>query len=62
MEKKDFGGALDYFPLLSYFGFWLQGALLGSVVTGDWRLMALGAVTLPAVFALVVAAVRSGKA
>jgi uncharacterized membrane protein len=58
MEKSRFDRALDYFPILAYFGFWLQGAALAAVITGDVRLMALGLVTIPAVAAMVVAVLR----
>jgi len=58
MDEKRFDKLLDYFPLLAYFGFWLQGAAISSVITGDPRLMALGVVTLPALAAMVAAAVR----
>jgi hypothetical protein len=47
---------IDYFPLLAYFGFWLQGAAISSIITGDYKLMLLGLVTLPALAALGLAA------
>jgi sulfite exporter TauE/SafE len=52
---------LDYFPCLAYLGFWFQGALLGSIVTGEPKLMALGIVTLPALLALALAARKIRK-
>lgn len=55
MNSSRFDRLLDYFPLLAYLGFWLQGAALSAVITGDPRLMKLGVVTLPALLALLAA-------
>ncbi|HUT55769.1 MAG TPA: hypothetical protein VM658_20430 [bacterium] len=49
---------LDYYPILAYAGFWLQGAAVAALLTRDPRLIALGLVTIPAVAAMAVAAVR----
>ena len=49
---------LDYFPILAYAGFWLQGAALAALITRDPRLIALGLVTIPAVAAMLAAVVR----
>ena len=58
MDQEKFDRLLDYFPLLAYFGFWLQGAAISSVFTGEPRLMALGLITLPALAAMAWAALR----
>jgi hypothetical protein len=56
MDKEKFDKLLDYFPIIAYFGFWLQGAAISSVFTGDPRLVALGFVTAPAIAAMLWAA------
>ena len=56
MDKEKFDKLLDYFPVIAYFGFWLQGAAISSVVTGEPRLMALGFITAPAIVAMAFAA------
>jgi sulfite exporter TauE/SafE len=56
MNREKRRRLLDYFPLLAYLGFWLQGAALGALLTRDPRLIALGLVTLPALLALGLAA------
>ena len=58
MESTRFDKLLDFSPLLAYFGFWLQGALLPSFMTEEPRLVWLGIVTLPAIIALILAALR----
>ena len=58
MKDTKFNRALDYFPILAYFGFWLQGAALASIMTGEIRLMALGVVTLPAMAAMAAAVLK----
>lgn len=58
MKNSRFDRALDYFPLLAYFGFWFQGAALGALLTRDPRLIAFGLITLPALIALTAAAVK----
>ena len=58
MERSRFDRALDYFPILAYAGFWLQGAALSALITGDLRLIALGLITLPALFAMALAILR----
>ncbi len=58
MEKSKFEKIVDFFPLIAYGLFWLQGALIGSIVTGEPKLMALGFVTIPAIAAMVAAAVK----
>jgi sulfite exporter TauE/SafE len=47
---------VDYLPLLALLGFWLQAAVVGSLLSNDLRLVALGVVTLPALAALGLAA------
>ncbi len=49
---------LDYFPIIAYFGFWLQGAAIGALMTGEPKLIALGVVTTPAMAAMVYAAYK----
>jgi predicted branched-subunit amino acid permease len=61
MEKTKFEKAVDYFPLIAYGAFWFQGALIGSIVTEDPKLMALGFVTTPAIAAMIAAAVKIRK-
>ncbi len=61
MESSRLDKAIDYFPLLAYLGFWIQGALVSSFITGDWRLMVLGVVTAPAMIAMVLAALKVRK-
>jgi hypothetical protein len=61
MEGSRYERLLDYYPILSYAGFWLQGAFIGAILTGDARLMKLGFVTLPAICAMVAAAFRIHK-
>jgi|GEM_PF-3507536 len=58
METGRFDKILDYFPLISYISFWLQGALLPSFMTEDPRLIRLGVVTLPALICFFIAALR----
>lgn len=58
MKPSRWNQALDYFPILAYFGFWLQGAALGAILTGDPRLLKLGFVTAPAILAMLLAAVK----
>ncbi|OGP61133.1 MAG: hypothetical protein A2V67_09095 [Deltaproteobacteria bacterium RBG_13_61_14] len=58
METSRWDQVLDYFPILAYFGFWLQGAVLGAILTGEPRLMKLGFVTAPAILAMLLAVVR----
>jgi uncharacterized membrane protein len=57
-ELNRSGRMLDYFPILAYAGFWLQGAALAALITREPRLIALGVVTIPAVAALALAALR----
>ena len=52
---------LDYFPILAYFGFWLQGAALAALLTRDSRLIALGLVTAPALAAMILAVIKIRK-
>ncbi|UCD85277.1 MAG: hypothetical protein JSU92_03540 [Deltaproteobacteria bacterium] len=61
MEPSRFDKILDYFPILAYFFFWLQGAAIGAIITGDPRLMKLGFVTLPAIAAMILAVFRIRK-
>lgn len=61
MEDSRFSRLLDYFPLIAYGGFWLQGALISSIFTGEPKLMALGLVTLPAIVAMLLAVARIRK-
>ena len=61
MDKDKFDRLLDYFPLLAYFGFWLQGAAISSIFTGEPRLMGLGLVTLPAIAAMLYAAKKIAR-
>ena len=49
---------LDYYPILAYFGFWLQGALIGALITGEPKLIMLGLVTVPALLALLIAVIK----
>ncbi len=58
MERSRVDGLLDYLPILAYFGFWLQGALIGSIVTREPKLIALGFVTAPAIIAMLLAVVK----
>lgn len=58
MESTRFEKFLDYLPLLAYFSFWIQGAFLPSFMTEEPRLVWLGVVTLPALIALILAAMR----
>ena len=58
MDKQKFDRLLDYFPIIAYFGFWLQGAAISSIFTGEPRLMALGFVTAPAIAAMIWAAFK----
>jgi len=44
---------LDYFPLLSFFLFWLFSALAGALKINDPGILKLGLFTLPAVAALI---------
>lgn len=59
-SKKD--KLIDYFPIAAYFGFWAQGALIGAILTGEPKLMALGIVTTPAVAAMIIAGVKIYRA
>ena len=56
MDSEKFDKLIDYFPVIAYFGFWLQGAAISSIFTGEPRLMALGIVTAPAIAAMIYAA------
>ena len=56
--RSRYDQALDYFPLLAYLGFWVQGALIPSIMTGEVKLMLLGFVTTPALVCLALAALR----
>jgi predicted branched-subunit amino acid permease len=58
MSSSRLNPVLDYFPLLAYLGFWLQGAAIGAVITGDPRLIKLGLVTIPALLALLAAFIK----
>ena len=58
MKTKQPSPIIDYFPLLAYFGFWLQAGLIASIMTGEPKLMALGLVTAPAILALGAATVK----
>lgn len=58
MEKSRFDRIFDYFPILAFAGFWLQGAFIGALVTGDPRLIKLGFVTFPAIIAMLLAVFR----
>ena len=58
MKGNRFDKILDYFPIMAYAGFYLQGAVLAAIKIGDPRLMALGIVTIPAVAAMIVAIIR----
>jgi uncharacterized membrane protein YoaK (UPF0700 family) len=49
---------IDYFPIFAYF----QGAVLGALLTGEPKLMALGVVTTPAILAMVIAIVKIYRA
>ncbi len=61
MTSSLFERALDYFPIIAFFGFWLQGAAVSSLITGDPRLMALGVITVPAIAAMIVAVIKIRK-
>jgi uncharacterized membrane protein len=61
MERSGFDRVLDYFPMLAYGGFWLQGAFIGALLTGEPRLMKLGFVTAPAIMAMLLAIVKINK-
>ncbi len=60
-QSSRFDKILDYFPILAYFGFWLQGAAIGAIITGDPRLMKLGFVTIPAIAAMFLAIFKIHK-
>ena len=61
MEPSRFDKILDYFPILAYFCFWLQGAAIGAIITGEPRLMKLGFVTIPAIVAMLLAVFKIHK-
>lgn len=58
MEKSKKSKAVDYFPIIAYFLFWFQGALLGALLTGEPKLIALGVVTTPAILAMIIATIK----
>ena len=60
-QSSRFDKILDYFPILAYFCFWLQGAAIGAIITGEPRLMKLGFVTIPAIVAMILAVFRIRK-
>lgn len=49
---------LDYFPVLSFFLFWLASAVAGALTIGDPALIKLGVVTTPAVAAMVITVLK----
>lgn len=61
MEASSKDRIIDYFPIIAYFGFWLQGAVFAAILTGDTKLMVLGVVTAPAIAAMVLAIFRIAR-
>jgi len=52
---------LDYFPLISFFMFWLLAAAAGASQINDPGITKLGIVTLPALAAVAASIIRISK-
>jgi hypothetical protein len=61
MKRPGWDRLIDYLPIAAYLGYWFFGAFIGALVIGELRYVMLGLVTLPAVAAMVAAALKSNR-
>jgi hypothetical protein len=52
---------LDYFPLISFFLFWLLAAAAGASLINDPGITRLGIVTIPAIAAVIASVIKIRK-
>jgi len=58
MKTSRFDKLLNYFPILAYLGYWFYGPFIGALIIGDPRFVKLGLVTIPAIAAMLMVALK----